>query len=347
MAEVPAPARLLRRVGGLGEDVGNAEPRGDRRAEPVRRLVIEVVGEPEVGPRRRARRRAESRSASLPPSVAQPLLPRRIAVVSCETRGDRPRGRRSAPRSAPRHGAVARGDGMVRRLQRRVEGDRIVCREAALSAAAGVAGLGQPGGRGSSRKPSSGRSAGRSCRRDHSATSGDSQERVIRSCVGSPEPRSTWMKAGLPECAAAELQRLADLAEDQWSPSGCISDAPRSPGRRRRSRGREELAQMVEGRPLPRPSSKTDQAVGDQPRRLSSSAAAPSAADHEVEPAHAGLAERYSARARRAAAAGSGAEILVDQAVDDRKPVEQAGMCTFDGRRRSAARAAPHHLADR
>jgi hypothetical protein len=50
----PRTGRALRRVRGFGDDIGDAERRADRRAKPVRRLIIEVVGEPQL--RRGSRR---------------------------------------------------------------------------------------------------------------------------------------------------------------------------------------------------------------------------------------------------------------------------------------------------
>ena len=70
-------ARLLRGVGRLGDDIGDAELRRDRRAEPVRRLVIEVIGEPEVRPRRAVLDAAEIARRELAADVAQPRLPPR------------------------------------------------------------------------------------------------------------------------------------------------------------------------------------------------------------------------------------------------------------------------------
>ncbi len=67
-----APPCPLRRVRRLGDDVRNAERRADRRAEPVRRLVIQVIGEPQLGRggRRRAATAAAAARRSRPPIAA-------------------------------------------------------------------------------------------------------------------------------------------------------------------------------------------------------------------------------------------------------------------------------------
>ncbi len=68
----PRAARLLWRKRGLGDDIGDAECCGDPRAEPIGRLVVEVVGEPQLRRRSRAPRGsgADIRSASLSPRTA-------------------------------------------------------------------------------------------------------------------------------------------------------------------------------------------------------------------------------------------------------------------------------------
>src|SRR5688572_9486676 len=49
VTERPRAGRALLGVRSLGDDVGNAERLAYRGPEPVRRLVVDVIGEPEVG----------------------------------------------------------------------------------------------------------------------------------------------------------------------------------------------------------------------------------------------------------------------------------------------------------
>ena len=49
-AERPGAARALSGARGLRHDVGNARGVGDPRADPIRRLVVDVIGEPEAWP---------------------------------------------------------------------------------------------------------------------------------------------------------------------------------------------------------------------------------------------------------------------------------------------------------
>ena len=177
---------------------------------------------------------------------------------------------------------------MVGRLQRRVEGDahprrNAACRDLIRRGAGRGRISGMPGGRGSSRNfPSSGRSARMIVPgADHSATSGESQERVIRSCVGSPEPRSTWMKAGFAGMRGPQNFSVSRISPRiMWSPSGMhFGCAEMARSKAKISRVGQELAQVVEGPAAAEPELE-DRArlVGDQPRRLVHAArAAPSA----------------------------------------------------------------------
>src|SRR4029077_14329688 len=63
VANLPAPAGAYGRRGRFGDDVRNAERQAHRGAQPIRRLVIEVIGEPPLG----------SGTWFLPPSAQQPL----------------------------------------------------------------------------------------------------------------------------------------------------------------------------------------------------------------------------------------------------------------------------------
>ena len=49
VAESPGSVRALRGPGAFCNDIGDVEGVGDARADPIRRLVIDVIGEPEAG----------------------------------------------------------------------------------------------------------------------------------------------------------------------------------------------------------------------------------------------------------------------------------------------------------
>src|SRR5690242_13828138 len=120
MPEVPPPALLLRRVGGLGHNIRYAEPLADERPEPVGRLVIGMVGEPDLGWLRPALDLPEIPMRNLAALFAEPCLPPRVAgIIAAEIRGECHcvAGARERRNKRPRHCAVAGGDRMVGRLQ--------------------------------------------------------------------------------------------------------------------------------------------------------------------------------------------------------------------------------------
>ncbi len=76
MALRPWASGLLWRVGRLGDDIGNAERAGYGRAETIGRLVIEVIGEPEIGcGLRRTIEPAQQPVGQIPAEFGQPDLP--------------------------------------------------------------------------------------------------------------------------------------------------------------------------------------------------------------------------------------------------------------------------------
>lgn len=129
VARIPRAPRPLGRVRRLGDHVGNAE-RGTRfGSDPVWRLVVRVIGEPESGPRA-GRSVAPLRGQSPAQSdalLAQRGLAIRIACgfVAAEIRGelDVVAGARERLHQQTRDAAVSRGRGVRRRFQRRVKSD--------------------------------------------------------------------------------------------------------------------------------------------------------------------------------------------------------------------------------
>ena len=82
MAAREGSIRLLGRERGLDDQIGDAERARDRRPEPVRRLVVEVIGEPGCRPLVRQAPRDSAAAAALPggaPSACEPLLADRVA----------------------------------------------------------------------------------------------------------------------------------------------------------------------------------------------------------------------------------------------------------------------------
>ena len=133
VSDAPPPPALFRRVRGLRHQVGDAEALADERPDPVGGLVVEVIGEPEVG---------APAGGSFPVAVKQPVrdagadlaeprLPIRIArpVEAAEARCDvdLPAPRRAGPferrEEEPRDRAVARRHRVVGSLERGVERD--------------------------------------------------------------------------------------------------------------------------------------------------------------------------------------------------------------------------------
>ena len=86
-------AGLLARVRRLGGDIGNVERRADRRAEPIGRLVVNMVGEPELGAGRAVRRLpfGDQRRGDFLAAAGPRLLRRAIAgpVIGAKFGGQR------------------------------------------------------------------------------------------------------------------------------------------------------------------------------------------------------------------------------------------------------------------
>src|SRR5260370_28591005 len=124
----PAARRLLWRVGGLGDDIGNAENICNLRAQPVRRLMIKVIGKPKL--RSSVRRLAAPAKKTRRKSCADrgyPSLAHRVAapVIAAKSGGyqdvvaSHPQGREEELRDP----SVSRKNWMIGRFQRRVKGD--------------------------------------------------------------------------------------------------------------------------------------------------------------------------------------------------------------------------------
>ena len=138
VAERPLSGRAFGCVGRLGNEIGNVEGGRDRWADPVGRLVIEVIGEPCLGARRgRARSQPTCKALGKPSAEpGQPLLAHRIAgsVATGEDRRqfDRMIGGYERGHQVARHLPVARRGGRGRRLHRRIECDVHVVSAGAL-----------------------------------------------------------------------------------------------------------------------------------------------------------------------------------------------------------------------
>ena len=127
MAVPPCATRLLRRVRCLRDDVGDPQPGADAGADPVRRLVVEVVREPAPRRPRRTDPAIEQPLHLGPPDVRQPVL---AAPVTDAVERPQPRRQRhfvAGPlqRAHQQSGdePIPRGNGVVRRLEGRVERD--------------------------------------------------------------------------------------------------------------------------------------------------------------------------------------------------------------------------------
>ena len=124
----PAARRLLWRVGGLGDDIGNAEHICNLRAQPIRRLMIEVIGKPKLRSSLRRLAAAANKTRRKPcadrrhPSLAQRVAAPVIAAKSGGYQGvvaSHPQGREEQLRDP----SVSRRNWMIGRFQRRVKGD--------------------------------------------------------------------------------------------------------------------------------------------------------------------------------------------------------------------------------
>ncbi len=129
LAHRPRPGQSLGRVRRLGDHVRQSQRTADGRSDPVGRLVIQMVGEPEVG-RRAVRRIAPARDqcpCRLQAGLAHGLLVRGIAGAVERTQlGNQLDGvTRDAQgvHQQARHAPVARCRFVGRRLQGRVEGN--------------------------------------------------------------------------------------------------------------------------------------------------------------------------------------------------------------------------------
>ena len=89
----PAAVALLLRNGSFGDDVRNVERGAHERADPVGRLVVDVIGEPQVGCAAMAsrRQRSTSRSPSARADAREASLAQRVArsVPGSQARGQR------------------------------------------------------------------------------------------------------------------------------------------------------------------------------------------------------------------------------------------------------------------
>src|ERR1700680_666884 len=86
----PATRCLLWRVGGLGDDIGNAENICNLRAQPIRRLMIEVIGKPKLRSSLRHLAAAANKTRRKPCADRRhPSLAKRVAapVIAAKSRG--------------------------------------------------------------------------------------------------------------------------------------------------------------------------------------------------------------------------------------------------------------------
>jgi hypothetical protein len=129
MAWSRRPLGAARRVRSLDEGIGNAQRPGHDRPQPVGLAVIAVVGEPEIKALGMARRQgAPARDQPLRLRAHPPF--KREMILRCgHARRDAAQRRhhhgviepaQQSPQTA-RHLTIARGDGTVRRFQRRVQ----------------------------------------------------------------------------------------------------------------------------------------------------------------------------------------------------------------------------------
>ena len=127
MAVPPRAACLLRRVRRLCDEVGDPQPGADTRADPVRRLVVEVVREP--APRRpgRAEPTVDQPPRLCPPDTRQPALAGSVADAVERPQPRRQRHFVAGPlqraHQQPGDESITRRSGVIRRLERRVERD--------------------------------------------------------------------------------------------------------------------------------------------------------------------------------------------------------------------------------
>ena len=130
MAELPSASGALAGAGALGDRVGDAQRIGDARPDPVRRLVVDVIGEPQA---RALPGRAIAIGGDQPIRFRcalgpQPLLngtvPATVEGAHLARQERREAGGREPLQEEARHGPVAGRGGVVRALQRRIEGNR-------------------------------------------------------------------------------------------------------------------------------------------------------------------------------------------------------------------------------
>ena len=133
VSDAPGSALLLRRVRCLGHHVRDTEAIADGRSQPVRRLVIEVIGEPEEGAAllRPVPVAAHQPIRQPPTRIAEPPLSfgiaRTVEAAEVGSHFDLPPSHGAGPpeggEKEPREGAVARGNRVVGSLERGVERD--------------------------------------------------------------------------------------------------------------------------------------------------------------------------------------------------------------------------------
>ena len=145
VADAPGAARLLGRVRRLRDHVGDPQAFAHTRTEPVRRLVVEVIGEPEAGaPGRRllpvAPRQAFGQAGPGVPEARLSLgVARPVEAPEAGREVDLPSPRCACPlerrEQELREGAIAGRHRMVGRLERGVERDPHAARSAVPVAA--------------------------------------------------------------------------------------------------------------------------------------------------------------------------------------------------------------------
>src|SRR5438552_7359615 len=128
MTDPPGAECLPRRIRGLRDDVGYFERVGDHRTEPVRGLMVEMVGKPQLWCGFRHIPAALDKMFGEPtPKRGEPGLMVRIAISfeTAKARGEHRLmpGELESCEEKLRDPAISRGNGMIGRLQRCVEGD--------------------------------------------------------------------------------------------------------------------------------------------------------------------------------------------------------------------------------
>src|SRR6516164_11768477 len=122
----PTARRLFWRVGSLGDDIGNAQRVCDWRSQPIRRLMVKMIGKPEfrsgfwsrapAADKMGRKAAADGRQPSLTPLVAMPVI---AAKSRCYERivASQPQRLKEQLRDP----AVSRGNWVIRRFQWSIE----------------------------------------------------------------------------------------------------------------------------------------------------------------------------------------------------------------------------------